>query len=523
MNPVSERLAAPTDQRGSLPATAADTRLAADIEAALVRFRSGHWIDPAVGRPRAELDALASMVHPLARLAGLGQAWLMECTRPLAEVLDALTGQPDQIEMYARTWQAVADATHDAGAELRAAVEREVAGWTGTTADAYRDHTARQGAALETLAEAARAISEIVHGVGVVVASARRLVAELIDEFVSVLSVRLWQWLAEEATTLGLATPRVIAQVIALVREWVERITGVLDGLVNSQRRLRPTLAELNELVRALVDALRLLDRDKTLADVAEARGFLQTYFGDGIPDALALVLDKAIAKNDDLKSGLSAGGGIIYSKVLAVLGLKQALDEDLSGYERVQGAVDFLNGALGATAAAFKAGAVTDGAAAAVAGGIATAAGFVAIAGAALGTFAFIGAPVNEAVEQETELGKRLGYNVGFAAGAMESGPAWVKEKLDIYQQNLGGGVVEVARDDAFHKALWRGFDEADSLPPEAKAAYRDCVNRALVDERVWAGGTGEPYDRLVHAMARVTQDAQEACRSSVGQGSDH
>lgn len=47
------------------------------------------------------------------------------------------------------------------------------------------------------------------------------MVRDLIADFVSVLAMRLWEWLAEEGLTLGLGTLWLIAQVTTLAAKWV--------------------------------------------------------------------------------------------------------------------------------------------------------------------------------------------------------------------------------------------------------------------------------------------------------------
>jgi hypothetical protein len=97
----------------------------------------------------------------------------------------------------------------------------------------------------------------VVEGAGLVVSMVRTLVRDLIAEFVSVLAVRLGEWLAEEAASFGIATPWVIAQVGSLVAKWAAKIARLLHALAASFRRLAPIVRRLQELLRELHRLLR--------------------------------------------------------------------------------------------------------------------------------------------------------------------------------------------------------------------------------------------------------------------------
>ncbi|MFF0659425.1 WXG100 family type VII secretion target [Micromonospora tulbaghiae] len=226
--------------------------LAEDIDALMVGYSSGGWIDVAIGGFATSMDALAVVTDPLGQLVAWGVGWLIEHVKPLSDALDELAGDPDQITAYAQTWRNIAKAAAEAGTDLSTRAARQVADWSGAAADAYRQASGRHAAALNALGRAANAMAEVTTGAGLLVAMVRSLVRDLIAEFVSVLAVRLWEWLAEEGLTLGLATPWVVTQVTALAGKWAARITRLLHGLVESLRRLAPILRRLRHLIADL-------------------------------------------------------------------------------------------------------------------------------------------------------------------------------------------------------------------------------------------------------------------------------
>jgi hypothetical protein len=231
--------------------------LAEDIRDLAHGISAGNWVDLAIGGFAASMDALAFVTDPLGSLASWGVAWLIEHVKPLSDALDWLAGDPDQIAAFAQTWRNVAGAASSAAAALRDAVARDLAAWSGAAADAYRQHAASQASALGATSDAAGTIALITEASGLVVALVRNLVRDLIAEFVSILAVRLWEWLAEEACTLGIATPWVAAQVSALVGKWVAKIAKLLKGLASTVKRLAREASDLGQFIERVRELLK--------------------------------------------------------------------------------------------------------------------------------------------------------------------------------------------------------------------------------------------------------------------------
>src|SRR3954462_8260343 len=120
-----------------------------DVDDLAHGVESGSWVDPAIGGVGTALDTLAVCVDPLGALAAWGVAWLMEHVKPLSDALDWLAGDPDQITAYAQTWRNTAGAASAAATSLSDAVSRDLAGWTGPAADAYRAHAGTHLRALD--------------------------------------------------------------------------------------------------------------------------------------------------------------------------------------------------------------------------------------------------------------------------------------------------------------------------------------------------------------------------------------
>lgn len=246
-------------------------------------IESGSWIDTTLGVAGTGLDALGLVLDPVGSVVAWGVAWLMEHLEPLSDALDSLAGDPDQVRANAQTWKNVSDHLAQAASDLRSAVVRDIADWSGQAAEAYRFSAQDQHEALNGLTRAAGAIGTGVELAGTIVGVVREIVRDLIAECISTLAVRLPMWLAEVGLTLGIGTPWVVGQVATLVAKWVKRIGKFLEALISSFRKLSPLLSKLDELIEALRDVLRRMSGRDPM-DPNNPRG--GDHDRDGTPDS---------------------------------------------------------------------------------------------------------------------------------------------------------------------------------------------------------------------------------------------
>ena len=208
---------------------------------------SGSWMGQLLGSAFVGVDASLLMIDPLGSSASWFVGSFLEHVRPLAGWLDALAGDPHQVEANARTWANVGANNRQAVAELQLAVWRDIPNWDGKAATAYRTRIATEMIALHGYAEACEAKAEAVRLSGVIVLIARTLVRDLIADLVATIAVRSPLWTAELGLSAGLATPLVMAQVGTLTAKWALRIATVVDELVTSLRRLMVLVRRLDD------------------------------------------------------------------------------------------------------------------------------------------------------------------------------------------------------------------------------------------------------------------------------------
>nr|WP_240942664.1 WXG100 family type VII secretion target [Planosporangium thailandense] len=238
--------------------------IAEDIELIGQGVKNGSWIDTGLGVVGAGLDGLAIVSDPVGALLQYGVAWIIEHVKPLTEALDWLAGDPGQIAGHAQTWRNVAASLQTSAEDAARAVRWDVAEWGGTAGPAYRDWAGQQHAALGALGKAAETMAAITEGAGALIAAVRMLVRDAIATCVS----RLIVYAAEEAGSLGLATPLVVEQVSTLVASWAGKIARWLKDLLSSLRRLEPVVRKLSEYIDKLKELLsRLRGKPKASQD----------------------------------------------------------------------------------------------------------------------------------------------------------------------------------------------------------------------------------------------------------------
>ncbi|MBB5957685.1 hypothetical protein FHS29_004280 [Saccharothrix tamanrassetensis] len=248
---VAERQDSTKDYTGIGPIEAAE-----DLRQA---FANGTWVDQGLALAGGGLEALSFVLDPFGSLIAAAVSWIIEHIGPLRQALNWLAGDADQIAAYAQTWNNVSQAVSRANETLVAEVNRGAAGWTGASADAYRASIAGQSRHIAAAASCSGTIGLVVEVSGVLVGTVRGLVRDLIAECVATLVARIPLWLAEEAVTLGFATPHVVASAVAIIAKWVAKIADKVTLLLRSIARLRPLLSRLDEVWELIKRGLKAL------------------------------------------------------------------------------------------------------------------------------------------------------------------------------------------------------------------------------------------------------------------------
>ncbi|WP_026925341.1 WXG100 family type VII secretion target [Glycomyces arizonensis] len=150
----------------------------------------------------AALDVLAFALNPFKEFIMAGVGWIIEHVDWLREPLEMLTGDSAAITAISQTWSNISQAFDNAGTDMAGFVE-QLAAWQGEAAEAYRDTTTAFAEMLSGTASAAQAVSGCYAAIGIVAATVKAIVMELLCEFVSRVIIILLGALASAALTFG--------------------------------------------------------------------------------------------------------------------------------------------------------------------------------------------------------------------------------------------------------------------------------------------------------------------------------
>lgn len=217
-------------------------------------FDSGDVTEGILNTGVAALGALGAIADPLAYAISAGVGWVLEHCGPFREALDWLAGQPHVINSFSQTWQNVSGALDAAADRLMAVVAADTAAWRSTAIDAYRLLVGGQAELVRATGVAAAGVGSAVSLAGVVVATVRCTVRDLVAEAIGNIVSKALQAL------FVVTIPKVAAEIIALVAKWSLRIAGWLRKLVQVMakladlcKRLKPVFDKVDDVNRAMM------------------------------------------------------------------------------------------------------------------------------------------------------------------------------------------------------------------------------------------------------------------------------
>ncbi|WP_051385779.1 DUF6531 domain-containing protein [Actinokineospora inagensis] len=282
--------------------------LAEDAVSAYQGLSSGDWVEGGMGALATGMDIADTVANPFGALFGAGAGWLMEHFEPLRQALDWLAGKPDVIASYAQTWDNISQELASVQKDHADMVSRDLPGWSGTAAQNYRASAAEVSDALSSASSVAGGLSMGTSIMGALVAAVRSTVRDLIARLVG----DAIEWLLEEACTLGLATPVVVAQVTTAVSNAMTKVSRLLSKVTDAIGKVTPLLAKLKGLFGKIAEKFKGLrhsgadhapvphDVPKVHADAPNVHGGgMDTKAGD--PRTASSSADRPFCKDDPI------------------------------------------------------------------------------------------------------------------------------------------------------------------------------------------------------------------------------
>lgn len=179
----------------------------------------------------AGLDTLGLVMDPLGTLAAAGVGWAIEHISFLREPLDATFGDPDEIAARAKAWHLLSLELGAQADALEATMAREVAGWEGDAADAYRWAAGRLQDALASNASDSAGVAETVLTSGAMVGTVRSLIRDAVADWLARLIVWLTATVLSAGAALGAAIPAMVLEATTLALHAADMITKVATRL----------------------------------------------------------------------------------------------------------------------------------------------------------------------------------------------------------------------------------------------------------------------------------------------------
>src|SRR6266545_6252666 len=141
-------------------------------------------VDVALSAVGVVTDTIGFAIDPLGSVRSAGVGWLLEHVSFLREPLDALLGNPDEINANIDQLKQAALEMHTIAQEHGQDIGT-VGDWSGETADAYRDSMSRLSEELDSMASTLDGTAAVVGISGMLVTTMRGIVFGIISDVIA--------------------------------------------------------------------------------------------------------------------------------------------------------------------------------------------------------------------------------------------------------------------------------------------------------------------------------------------------
>jgi uncharacterized protein YukE len=212
-------------------------------------------VDVALSATGVVTDTIGFAIDPLGAVLTAGVGWLLEHISFLREPLDALLGNPDEIN-------ANVDALKQAAAEMRTIAEEHrqdlttVADWTGETADAYHGSMKQLAEELQSMGMTLDGTAAVVGISGMLVTTLRGIVFDLISSVIAELIKGALIALASAVCTFGSSIAAYCGYAGTRAAMTASKIAGKISKVLGGLGRQTGRLGELAKAMQKLSDGL---------------------------------------------------------------------------------------------------------------------------------------------------------------------------------------------------------------------------------------------------------------------------
>lgn len=210
-------------------------------------------------------DTIGFAVDPFGAVLSAGVGWLLEHVSFLREPLDALLGNPDEINANLDTLKSAALEMHTIAEEHRQDLT-SLDGWTGQAADAYRASMAQLSEELDSMGSTLDGTAAVVGISGMLVTTMRGIVFDIISSLIAELIKGALIAVASAVVSLGSSIAAYAGYAGARAAMTASKVASKISKLLGGLGRQAGRLGELARAMEKLADGL---DRFAMAGDLA--------------------------------------------------------------------------------------------------------------------------------------------------------------------------------------------------------------------------------------------------------------
>jgi len=213
-------------------------------------------IDAAIGGAGMVVDVVGSAANPLASVFSAGVGWLMEHISFIREPLDALLGNPDEINANTDQLKQAALEVKTIAQEHRDDVEAMGGSWSGDSAEAFRKNQQQLAAQYEALGKTMDGTAAIYAISGALVCELRALVFDWISDLVGELIAGALIAAASAGPTFGGSIAAYCGYSGTRAGMLATKMAGRLSKLLSAMERFGARIAKITEKMSGLMKGL---------------------------------------------------------------------------------------------------------------------------------------------------------------------------------------------------------------------------------------------------------------------------
>ncbi|PPK65258.1 hypothetical protein V5P93_003697 [Actinokineospora auranticolor] len=238
-------------------------------------------IDAAIGGAGMVVDVVGSAADPLSSVISAGVGWLLEHISFLREPLDALLGNPDEINANTDQLKSAALEMKMVAQEHRDDVQAMGGSWSGESNEAFRASQEQMAAQYEALGKTMDGTAAIYALSGALVCELRAMVFDWISDLIGDLVTGAIIAAASATVTLGSSVATYAGYAMGKAIRLSTKIAGRLKKLLEAMERFGKRIGELSKKMSGLMKGLEKFsdygDYAKTAYDAVKPYEMPQT------------------------------------------------------------------------------------------------------------------------------------------------------------------------------------------------------------------------------------------------------